>query len=68
MIPERVPGQLADQPVILVQVVARVRQDELRVDPFLQGLERVLHLGGHVRQVPVAKGEDLDGGGAGRVE
>src|SRR4029078_9959074 len=36
MIPERVPGQFADQPVVLVEVVPSVREDELGVDARLE--------------------------------
>ena len=60
MIPERVPGELADQAVVLVEVVPGVREDELGVDARLEILEDILHLGGRVRQVSVPERVDLD--------
>ena len=39
VVAERVPRQLAGEPVILVEVVPGVREHELRVDAALQILE-----------------------------
>ena len=61
VIPERVPGQLADQAVVLMEVVTGVREDELGVDPRLELLEDILDLGGRVRQISVPERMDLDG-------
>ena len=35
MVAEGVPGQLAGEPVILVEIVARVREDEVGLDVAL---------------------------------
>src|SRR4029079_14859206 len=60
VIPEGVPRQLADEAVVLVQVVARVREHEVRSNARLELLERVLHIGSRVREVSVAETEHVD--------
>ena len=60
MAPEGVPRQLARQAMVLVVVVARVREDDLRVDPALQVLEDVLNLAADVRQEAVSELVHLD--------
>ena len=39
VVAQRVPGQLADEPVVLVEVVPRVGEDEVRIDVALERLE-----------------------------
>ena len=60
VVAERVPRQLAREPVILVEVVAGVREHELRVDARLQVLEDLLDLAADVRQEPVPEPVHLD--------
>ncbi len=60
MVTEGVPGEFADEAVVLVEIVTRMCQDEIRVDPGLQALEDVLHRAALVGQIAVAKREDLD--------
>ena len=55
MVAERVPRQLADEAVILVQVVPRVREDQIRLDRALQLLEALLDLAADVREEAVAE-------------
>src|SRR5262245_34113919 len=56
----RVPRQLAEQAMGLVEVLARVGQDDVRLDSSLQVFKDVLHLASEVREVPVPKLVDLD--------
>ena len=60
MIAERVPGELAHEPMILMEVVAGVREHEVRADLRLQVLEEVLHVAAHVREVSVSELMDPD--------
>ena len=60
VVAERVPGQLAGKPVVLVEVVAGVGEDELRVDPALQLLEELLDLAARVGEEAVPEPVDLD--------
>ena len=62
MVAPCVPGQLADEPVILMQVVAGVREDHVRIEPRLQLLEDVLDLPTDVGEVAVAEPVDVDVG------
>ena len=59
MVAERVPGQVAHEAVVLMEVVARVGEDEVRVDAGLQRLEDVLDLGTLVRAGSRRGREDL---------
>ena len=69
LVSERIPGQLADKTVILVQIVPRMRQDELGVDACLEHLERLLDLPADVRKEAVAEAVDDDlAGGSVREE
>ena len=58
VVAEGVPGQFAEEPVILVQVVPRVRQHEVGVELGLERLEQVLDLAADVRKEPVAEAVD----------
>ena len=60
VVAERVPRQLAREPVVLVEVVARVGEHELRVDAGLQILEELLDLAAAVGQEAVAEAVHLD--------
>ena len=42
VVTEGVPGQVAHEAVVLVEIVARMCQDKIGVDPGLQALEDVL--------------------------
>jgi hypothetical protein len=53
-----VPGELADEPVVLVEVVPGMGEDHVGVEPAFQVLEHVLHLATAVRKEPVAKAVD----------
>ena len=55
VVTERVPGQLARQAVILMEVAALVGEDHVRRDLGLQILEERLDLAAVVRQEAVAK-------------
>ncbi len=58
MIPPRVPGQLADEPVILVEILPCMREDQVGLEPALQLLEHVLHLAAYVGKESIAKPVD----------
>ena len=60
MVTEGVPGQVAYEAVVLMEVVARVRKHEIRIDAGLQILEDILHRPTLVGQIAVAEREDLD--------
>src|SRR5215831_4310316 len=60
VIAERVPGQLAGKAVILMEVVAGVSEDDLRVDAPLEPLEDLLDLPADIRQKAVPELMDLD--------
>jgi hypothetical protein len=60
MVAPRVPRELADEPVILMEVVPGVGEDHVRVEPALELLEHVLHLAADVGKEPVAKPVDND--------
>ena len=63
VVAERVPCQLARKPVVLVEVVAGVREHEVGIDASLQILEHVLHLTADVRQEAVPELVHLDARG-----
>ena len=50
MIAERVPGEIGQHPVVLVPIVAVVREDEVRRRPALQRFECRLDFGAVVRE------------------
>ena len=60
MVPERVPGELAGESVILVEVVTRMGEDDLRIDAELQLFEDVLHLAAAIGQESIAKVVNVD--------
>jgi len=53
MVSERVPGELGDQAMILVQVHPIVSEDQIRVKIFFQSLEEFLDLAPLIRKEPV---------------
>jgi hypothetical protein len=53
VIPESIPGQFGDQPVVLVQVVTVVREDDIGSKGAFQVLEGVLDVRPDVREVPI---------------
>ena len=55
MVAKRVPGQLRDEAMILVQIAAPVREDQVRGDLALEALEVLLDLGAVVREEAVAE-------------
>ncbi|HQK17298.1 MAG TPA: hypothetical protein PLJ27_07585, partial [Polyangiaceae bacterium] len=55
VIPEGVPGQFADQPMVLVQVMTVVRENDVGLENALQLLEGVLDFRADVREVAVPK-------------
>ena len=55
VVPERLPGQLADEPVVLVEVVAVVGQDQVRPHRALDRFEQLLERRPGVRKVTVAE-------------
>ena len=58
MVAERVAAQLADDAMILVQVVAVVGEHDIRSDVRRQRLHVVLHLAPEVREVALAERRD----------
>src|SRR3990172_8835261 len=58
LVPKGVPGQLGNYPVILVQIVTVMGEDEIGRHSFLQQLEVVLDLAADVREEAVP--ETLD--------
>ena len=58
VIPPGVPGQLADESMILMEIMPIVREDDVRVDESLQVLEDVLDLATEVREEAVSKSMD----------
>ena len=60
VVPERLPGQLAQESMVLVQIIARVGQDEVRMDAVLERLHAVLDGRALEREVAVAKRVDRD--------
>src|SRR5262249_51142906 len=60
MIAERIPGQPARLPMILVRVGSRVGQDEIGIRAAFQRLEPALDLVTLLREEPVLKGQHLD--------
>src|SRR6266446_130622 len=60
MIPPSVPGQLVDDAVILVQIFARVGQDQIRRESVLQVLEEFLNLNTLEWEEAVAEIQDRD--------
>src|SRR6185436_3706552 len=60
VVPERVPGELRDQPVILVPIFAVMGEDEVRRHPPLDLLEEALHRLPLVRQEAVPEILDHD--------
>ena len=54
VVAKRVPRELGGEPVVLVEVVAGMRQDEVWVDP-LQLLEDILDATPVVRKIAIAK-------------
>ena len=60
MIPEGVPSQLRDQSVILVEIVAIVREDQVGRYLAFELLERLFHEGALVRQEAIAELLDND--------
>ena len=57
----RVPRQLAQEPVILVQVVAEMRENQIRFKGTFQLLKIVLNLAADIGQKAVTKGLNHDG-------
>src|SRR5450432_3466497 len=55
MIAKGVPGELGDHPMVLVQIVAVVAQNEIGILGFLELLEKILDVGAHVRKKTLAK-------------
>lgn len=53
VISECVPGQLREQPVILVKVMLVMREYDVRVTVFLELLEKVLHISVLLRKVAI---------------
>ena len=62
VVAEGVPGQLGDEPVILVEVRAGVREHQLRRHGRLQPLERLLDVAAGVREEAVPERLEHDGG------
>ena len=60
VVPERVPSELAREPVILMEVVAGMGEHELGIEPPLQLLEHVLDLRADVGKKAVPKAVHLD--------
>src|SRR6185503_9634270 len=60
VVPERVPGELRDQSVILVPILAVMGEDEVRRHPPLDLLEEALHRLPRVRQEAVPEVLDHD--------
>src|SRR5260370_23871166 len=60
MISPRIPGQLIDHMVILMKIVTRVRENQIREYFFLQFLELVFYFGDDGREIPIAKVADED--------
>ena len=60
VVPPRVPGELADEPVVLVEVVAVVREDQIGPDLTLELLEEPLHVLAAIREERVGKAAERD--------
>src|SRR5689334_6922087 len=60
MAPERVPRELRNHSMVLVQIVLVVREDQIRLDLPLQNLQVVLDTIGLGRKVRVPKRLDRD--------
>src|SRR6266850_2334287 len=60
MIAKRVPGQLRHYTMILVQVVAVVRKNQIRGDLLLQVFEKFFYLGANIRKKTVFEVADHD--------
>src|SRR5262245_44908710 len=60
MVPECVPRELGDRPMILMKVFPVVGQDEIGRDPQLEILEEILDLASVVREEPIPEVADDD--------
>src|SRR2546422_11228082 len=60
MVPERVPGELRDEAMILMAVPSIVGEDHIRRGLLLQRFEVLLDLGADIREESVAKPRDDD--------
>src|SRR5258706_9714548 len=60
VVPERVPGQLGNQPVVLVEVIAIMRQDEIRDVLSFEFLEEILYVSPYIWEIAVSEFLDHD--------
>lgn len=56
MVPKRVPGQIRDQPMVLMRILAIVGEDEIGRNPLLQFLEDRFDIGSNKRHKTVPEG------------